>query len=147
MKLHFIPSSQNFIDHIFAKRYHTTLYENFLFFDSLEWIIITQSYNPICTWSLCSTIRTTKTVFAVPYSYFFLTRENHMGYKILSQSFNKLAINLVLVDLFQKVHCVGLVTPTILWYFKVFEFSRSKFTASKQAVSRSNESCTIYLLK
>ena len=54
---------------------------------------------------------------------------------------------LLLVDLFQKVHCIGLVTPTSLWYFKTFEFSHSKFTASKQAVSRSNESYAMYLLE
>ena len=53
----------------------------------------------------------------------------------------------VLVNWFQKVNSLWLVTPTTLWYFKTFEFSRSKFTASKQAVSRSNESFAIYFLE
>ena len=51
----------------------------------------------------------------------------------------------LLVNLWQKVNSLWVITSTTLWYFKTFEFSCSKVTASKQAVSQSNESYVTYL--
>ena len=72
---------------------------------------------------------------------------NKMELTNLCESWTYIEGNLLLVDWFQKVNSLWLVTLTTLWYFKTFEFSRSKLTASKQAVSQSNKSYAIYFLE